>query len=397
VLIDTNILFTRGATAPFRRDLDALIQATPNGAVSITWCVPEVVASERAFQMFSHAKTKAAALREVEEILERELLNPAEMSLEFFAKRVAKHLADLGVMQLRIDPSKVDWARMIRRAVFREAPFSPGENERGFRDAVILEVARQAVDALLPGELLVFAVADGLLAETASNELVSSTRCTVVRSLETLRECVGVPRDAAEIATPADVARFEALIQLSTKEIIAGNAAAAEIARIIEAIGREADHTLAELSRLLETRSGADLHALVSAEVLRLNAANASFAAALDGLVPRYSAHFRAAIESVARAAACPIEFLEEEQAELRSQIDGFVAMLDAFDSSRQSLQALLLSVRQASEAGAPAGATAEPLASSVERLIARHEDLHMIGRRAATALRRFLKDLPAE
>jgi hypothetical protein len=57
-------------------------------------------------------------------------------------------LAAAGLVELGVDESKIDLKNLILRSVTRQAPFDPGEKEKGFRDAIILETFYQKVENL---------------------------------------------------------------------------------------------------------------------------------------------------------------------------------------------------------------------------------------------------------
>jgi hypothetical protein len=59
---------------------------------------------------------------------------------------VERQMTQLGLEELRLDPSTVDWERFMIDAAHRRPPFEPGEKEKGFRDAIILECFLQRIE-----------------------------------------------------------------------------------------------------------------------------------------------------------------------------------------------------------------------------------------------------------
>lgn len=69
--------------------------------------------------------------------------------------------------------SAIPWARIVKDAIYRRPPFSAGESEKGFRDAIILETVSGIVDRCNDANIT-FVSRDGRLVEAASRRLVSS-------------------------------------------------------------------------------------------------------------------------------------------------------------------------------------------------------------------------------
>lgn len=146
VVFDTNILYT-GSEADFvKRQVRDLIEAhKQHHDLVITWYVPEVVRHERQYQMLSKALKLLPSIQKLERLLGHNL-NITESILE---KRVEEtvwaQLEELGLTIIKLDPDKVDWPRLMIDACYRYPPFTNEGEEKGFRDALIIESFLQIV------------------------------------------------------------------------------------------------------------------------------------------------------------------------------------------------------------------------------------------------------------
>jgi hypothetical protein len=60
-------------------------------------------------------------------------------------ENINQQMHDLGVESLTMDYSQVDLRQLMMDSVYRTPPFSPGETEKGFRDALIVQALLQKV------------------------------------------------------------------------------------------------------------------------------------------------------------------------------------------------------------------------------------------------------------
>ena len=83
--------------------------------------------------------------------------------------------------------SKINWAAVVDSAIWRKPPFTfdPKEktNEKGFRDAVILETIVYICEAASAGKTVIFVCNDHLLRPTAESRLKSSKKFLAFESL----------------------------------------------------------------------------------------------------------------------------------------------------------------------------------------------------------------------
>ncbi len=89
-----------------------------------------------------------------------------------------------------LDPSKVDWTDLISRSVRRQPPFDPGEKEKGFRDAVVLETFYQLIDVLPKSPQscrIVLMTGDRLLTDAAQAKTNDRSNVAYTGELEEVR------------------------------------------------------------------------------------------------------------------------------------------------------------------------------------------------------------------
>jgi hypothetical protein len=139
VVFDTNVLYTGSVSDLVNQEATSLISKSKFPDLNIQWYLPEVVRLERQFQMQKSALELLASIARVERLIGHNL-NITEQILRSHVERViAVRSKELSLIELKPDYANVDWNRLVLDAVFRRAPFQEGKNEKGFRDAVIVE------------------------------------------------------------------------------------------------------------------------------------------------------------------------------------------------------------------------------------------------------------------
>ena len=124
-----------------RHEVTELIRAS-SGHVDLTirWYLPEIVRNEREDQLRQLALKTFPSVQKLERILEQQTGMNEQLILKRIAERVDQQASNLQLQILHITIAEADWAKIMEDAAFRRPPFSSGENEKGFRDAL---VARQ--------------------------------------------------------------------------------------------------------------------------------------------------------------------------------------------------------------------------------------------------------------
>src|SRR4051812_17502643 len=110
------------------------------------------------------------------------------------ASKNLQQVRGLGVLHgrlisLGLDAATVDWPALIRRAVYREPPFSTGQ-EKGFRDSVLLEQFVQLASGLPRSSnscRVHLLTSDALLTAAAVERASDWSNVSVVTDLDALR------------------------------------------------------------------------------------------------------------------------------------------------------------------------------------------------------------------
>jgi hypothetical protein len=172
-----------------------------------SWYLPHMVKDERSYQLLAGATAMHAGILKAEKFLGRSLGVRVEELHAAVSSLVQKGIVEHGLIEIALDPSRVNWAELMKRAVYREAPFQAGETEKGFRDAIILETFSQLAETRCnedPDCIAVLVSNDGLLVDAAiklGETLNHSDRILVTRSLDELTSLInGVLANLTAIA-----------------------------------------------------------------------------------------------------------------------------------------------------------------------------------------------------
>jgi hypothetical protein len=159
----------------------------------LTLVVPEVVRGE---MLYRHSSSAIEAMLSATEHLgvlsklsDRTYSHKAteEKVRQEVAARFDRWVNRVGARMERTPLDSINWERLIKAAVWREPPFSKADknskNEKGFRDALILETARLLCNTEEPTIQIALITNDGDLRKAVEAEL---KRCQVHASVEGL-------------------------------------------------------------------------------------------------------------------------------------------------------------------------------------------------------------------
>jgi hypothetical protein len=202
VVLDTSALFTATASTFLRREVSELItEAERTSSLAISWYVPSVVRHERHFQMLMEARKYLPTIEKLERLLGHNL-NITDHILELRVKEaVDSQVKELNLIVLEFDPKSVDWVQLSEDAVFRRPPFQPGEKEKGFRDALILESFVQLVQASPTTSVaarMILVSGDGLLREAAQARTSRFANVYVLDSVDALKGLINTLDSTAD-------------------------------------------------------------------------------------------------------------------------------------------------------------------------------------------------------
>lgn len=140
VVFDTNVLYTGSCSDLLSEKAKAFIDSNSCFEdLTIRWFLPDVVVREREFQMLSRGTDLLPSVTKLEKLLGHNLAITPEILHERVRVAIEKNLSELSIEKLNMNLDAVKWDGIIERSIYRKPPFDPGENEKGFRDALIAE------------------------------------------------------------------------------------------------------------------------------------------------------------------------------------------------------------------------------------------------------------------
>ncbi len=148
IVLDTNALFTEAADCLLATEISEFVLKSFDNDLDVRWYIPSVVTGERRFQMVERAKRLLPHLEKVERLLGHNLGITEEVLAARVDDVIKRHIETHKLNEVGFHESSVDWQEMVRRSISRMPPFDEGENEKGFRDAIVLETFCQLASDL---------------------------------------------------------------------------------------------------------------------------------------------------------------------------------------------------------------------------------------------------------
>jgi len=195
VVFDTNALYVSptnlgSASDLVRQEIADLITEAKYPDLEILWYLPEVVRHERQYQMQTEALKLRSAINRIERLLGHNLALTDQILLDHVETKIKEKEKTLDLHELKLDHSMVDWTTLIHAASYRRPPFSPGEEEKGFRDAIVAESFLQLVaDSPKTPKLcrVVLVTKDGLLSQAVNERISDHPNVSVLPGVEELK------------------------------------------------------------------------------------------------------------------------------------------------------------------------------------------------------------------
>jgi hypothetical protein len=191
VVLDTNCLFTEAADRLLSLDISEFILASAQElGLQISWYLPSVVKAERKYQMLDRARKLLPSLAKMESLLGHALGISEDVLDGRVDDAIRRQIDAHRLKELTIVPDRVAWDQLINRALLRQPPFDPGDKEKGFRDALILEALFQLVEGLPRSNnaaRIVLLSADKLVQDAARERLKERANVVIVENLDALR------------------------------------------------------------------------------------------------------------------------------------------------------------------------------------------------------------------
>jgi len=194
VVFDTNALYVTptnigSASDLVRQEIADLIGKSKYPDLDILWFLPEVVRHERQYQMQTEALKLRSSITKIERLLGHNLALTDQILLDHVETKITEKENMLGLREIKLDHGQVDWPAMIRAASYRRPPFQPGEKEKGFRDALILESFLQLVfdSPKTPSSCrVVLVTADEVLMDAVATRIAGHPNASVLRGIDEL-------------------------------------------------------------------------------------------------------------------------------------------------------------------------------------------------------------------
>ena len=194
IVFDTNVLFTGSASDFVRADVCDFVQSqSQHKDLDLQWYVPRVVIDERQYQMQQRGHDLLPAVQRLETLLGHNLNITGEIIDQRIEDAIRRQREALGLAVLEMDAERIDWHSLVDNASYRRAPFEPGDTEKGFRDAIILECFVQLVaDSPSTPQVcrLILVTQDKLFGATVRERTSDHANVTVYETLEELKSLI---------------------------------------------------------------------------------------------------------------------------------------------------------------------------------------------------------------
>jgi hypothetical protein len=194
VVFDSNGLYTDSASHLIKQSVAQLIsESSRHQDITLSWYLPEIVVFERKYQMIQKGVELLPSIQKLEQLLGHNLNINAEIVKGRVNDAIQKQLIQYGITVAKLAAAQVDWNKLIHNAVFRKAPFDPGEKEKGFRDAVLAETFLQIVrDSPTTPRIcrIALVTGDNLLFSAVSEQTSTATNIRIVKSIDELKSLI---------------------------------------------------------------------------------------------------------------------------------------------------------------------------------------------------------------
>jgi hypothetical protein len=215
VVFDTNALYVTptslGSASDLLRDeIATLIVDSKYPDLDILWYLPEVVRHERQYQMQTEALKLRGPRNRIEKLLGHNLALTDKTLLDHVKAKIDEKEKELGLEEIVLEHSAINWPALIQAALYRKPPFQAGEKEKGFRDALVAESFVQLLGRS-PKQpqfcRVVLVTSDTLLAEAVKERTADHQNVNVLAGVEELKGIINtlisnVGEDFIELLKP---------------------------------------------------------------------------------------------------------------------------------------------------------------------------------------------------
>lgn len=196
IVFDTNVIYTGSSSDFFKNEISEIIKNyTTTNDLKISWYVPEIVVTERRFQMRKKGLELLPSLNKLERIIGHNLAITKEIIETRINETISKKIEEYALNIITLDLAKVEWDKIIYNACNRIPPFEDNEKEKGFRDSLVLECIMQLIDKSPSSNSIcriIFATGDKLLQEAFFKKTTDLTNVKIFESLEEVESLINV-------------------------------------------------------------------------------------------------------------------------------------------------------------------------------------------------------------
>lgn len=215
VFFDSNALYTKVASDLFNAAIAELIKSESNRSdVHVSWHVSDVVIKERQYQMQKFANELFPSIEKLEKLLGHNLGITSDILEKRIENCILEQTKKYKLQVLGLDLSNVDLSQIIHRSCYRLAPFSAGENEKGFRDAIIAEIFFQFVKVSPKSSLnckIIFLTQDGDLKKHIEVEMKDKKNVIVLSKVD---ELIGLINTLASEVDEDTIKKYQELAEI---------------------------------------------------------------------------------------------------------------------------------------------------------------------------------------
>lgn len=194
VVFDTNVLFTGTASDFLQSAAVETIKAHSGHAdLVVEWYIPNIVVLERRYQMEKKGKELLPGIQKMERLLGHNLALTETVVAERVSAVISAQISELSVQVLALDPTRVNWPRLVEDSAYRNPPFDTGEKEKGFRDAIVGETFLQLVEdspSTPQSCRLALVTGDELLSDMVGERVKARSNVRILASHEALKELI---------------------------------------------------------------------------------------------------------------------------------------------------------------------------------------------------------------
>jgi len=191
IVLDTNAIYVQSEYYLLKKEVSDLIRDSARHAdLLVTWYLPDIVRHERQYQMTKQSLELLPSIQKLERILDHNLNITEDIMKRRIQEVIDRQLHELTLNILKVEPTTVDWPSIILNAAYRRPPFSTGEKEKGFRDALLVEAFMQLVSDTpkTPNTCrLVLITGDALLTEAVRSRTASASNIRTLLTIDELK------------------------------------------------------------------------------------------------------------------------------------------------------------------------------------------------------------------